>query len=136
MRTNIDRMRELDQAWNERRWADVGELVSERIVAHTEGGRRITGRDAYLEAEVAFCGTCPDAHRHSGPYVAIFASADGRRTAAITRFTGTLHDHGSGSAEPFDVSTCVVCTWTSGVVTEQYRFIEVADTALAVALAT
>jgi len=129
-------MRELDQAWNERRWDDVGDLVSERIVAHVDGRGAIEGRSAYLEMERAFCGTCPDAQRHSEPYTSIFASADGRRTAAIARLTGTLGNQGSGAAGTFDVCTCIVCTWTNGMVTEQYRFAEVPGALLAIAVAT
>ncbi|MFT3762294.1 MAG: hypothetical protein QM761_06700 [Pseudoxanthomonas sp.] len=59
-----------------------------------------------------------------GAYVSIFASADGRRTAAIARLTGTPNGLQSGFDKPFDVCACIVCTWTGGVITEQYRFVD------------
>lgn len=127
MKSNIDRMRELDRAWNERRWGDVGNLLSEKLVAHVDWRGDTVGRDAYLEAERAFCDAHPDVRLHLEPYVSIFASADGRRTASIVRVTGTcrsaLPPGGAGriAARPFDVRAAVVCAWTNGVLAEQYR---------------
>ncbi|MCD9026795.1 ester cyclase [Luteimonas sp. BDR2-5] len=127
MKSNIDRMREFDRAWNERRWGDVGNLLSEKLAAHVDWRGDTVGRDAYLEAERAFCDAYPDVRLHLEPYVSIFASADGRRTASIVRVTGTCRSAGQPGGpprtvgRPFDVRVSVVCAWTNGIVAEQYR---------------
>ncbi len=126
MRTNIVRMREFDEAWNERRWVDYGDLLAERVLAFGFGSLKAQDKQNHIQTEIAFCQLYPDACRHINPYDSIFTSGDGRRTACVTRITGTRRQ---GTTVPtheapptLEIRAAFICTWTSGAITELLQF--------------
>lgn len=126
MRTNIVRMREFDEAWNERRWVDYGDLLSESVRVVALFGALPQDKQRHMEAEIAFCQVYPDASRHIDPYESFFTSGDGRRTACVMRITGTRRSAIPSIGPPFspvlDLRAAFICTWTSGAITELLQF--------------
>ncbi len=77
--TNLDRMRAVDEAWNERRWDDYAALLHTDLAAFANDSPVPHDYDRHLDRAQEFCATFPDAEVHD-PYMAAFASADGEVT--------------------------------------------------------
>ncbi len=121
MRGTLQKLRALDQAWNKRAWSGYAALLDEELVAFVSGEERPHGKAAHVDRALAFCETFPDAVRHPD-YLDLFASADGRHTLSVVRFTGTamslLQLPGPAPTVPtargFDVPVLLACHWRAG----------------------
>lgn len=126
MRTNIVRMREFDEAWNERRWVDYADLLAEQATVLSLFAPHAQDKQRHIEFEIKFCQLYPNARRHILPYESIFTSADGRRTACVMTITGTRRPDVVSAELPtaaqLRLRAAFICTWTSGAITELHQF--------------
>jgi len=135
VRSTLERMRAIDEAWNGRDWATYGDLLGERLVAYVGGEAEPQGKQLHIEKARQFCSIVPDARVCTEPYLDLFASHDGSKSCSVARLTGTVDGNVTtlpGITLPperrtFDVTFAVVCRWRAGQIIEQRQL---TDTAL------
>ena len=120
-RSNLERLRSLDIAWNERRWSDYGAILSDRMIAFVSGEAEAHGKSIHVSRAKAFCRSFPDACVHIDPYVQVFANPDGSRTCTVARLTGTA---AANPSLQFDITFSVVCIWQDGRIINQHQFVD------------
>lgn len=132
IRTMLECMRAIDVAWNERRWPDYADLLSDDLVAYESGESNPHGKAVHVEKAKRFCEAFPDAVVHGHPYLSLFASHDGKRTCSVARVTGTARGDMKMPSNTvvapvhrrFDVNFTVICEWRDYRIVEQYKFFD------------
>jgi ketosteroid isomerase-like protein len=132
MRDLLVSMRAIDVAWNERRWDDYGDLLSDELVAYSSGETRPHGKPHHIAKAKTFCATFPDAKVRTDPYRELLAS--GEKTCSVARITGTappdlVLPNGEILASPgraFDLTFAAICTWRAGRIIDQHEYIDTA----------
>lgn len=116
MPSNLDRLRAIDSAWNDRDWDRYAALLAPGLRARMQGDEAPHGRTEHVTRAREFCTRIPDNHVVTDPYVAAFEDAD--RTCVVAVMTGRT----PGTGEPFEVQFATVCRWQHGVIAEQQEF--------------
>ncbi len=132
METNLDRMRAIDLAWNERRWNDYGDLLADDLLAFASGDALPHKKREHIDRAKTFCNAFPDNRVYSTPYLELFASFDNRMTCSIARITGTMTGTMKLSGKMikptgriFDTSFVAICRWQDGKIIEQREYFDV-----------
>ncbi|HEX4583577.1 MAG TPA: ester cyclase [Burkholderiaceae bacterium] len=131
-RRNIDCLRAIDRAWNERRWLDYGEFLSESLIAYANGDPVPHGKAEHLVRARSFCEAFPESVLHADRYLTLFASPDGNFTCSIVRLTGTavctMELPGGMAPVPFrrqfDITVVRVSEWQARKVIERRDYFD------------
>ncbi len=126
----LELMRAIDVTWNERRWDDYGDLLSDELVAYSSGEMLPHNKPQHIAKAKTFCATFPEARVQTDPYRELFAS--GERTCSIARITGTAPPNLSlpngeilsGLGRAFDLTFAAICTWRAGRIVGQHEYID------------
>ncbi|WP_162950164.1 nuclear transport factor 2 family protein [Rhizobium jaguaris] len=121
-RRNLNSVKDLDRAWNARRWDDYAELIDDSAVLFIGPHRRPHGKSELVRRSRELCRAFPDAHLHIDPYVDLFMSHDGNKTCSIARLTAT-RPHGSNPAGDIDLTVAAVSRWEAGKLVEVRNFL-------------
>lgn len=132
VRTVLERMLAIDEAWNARRWSDYADVLSDELVAFASGEAEPHGKIEHIAKAKRFCETFPDAVVHCDRYHEVFASHDGRRTCTVARITGTAKGNlrmpnGTVFApvhRAFDVTFSAICTWRERRIVSQFEYFD------------
>jgi hypothetical protein len=124
-------VRALDLAWNERRWDDYGDLLSDELVAYSTNETLPHGKPEHIARARSFRVSFPDARVQTTSYQELFASAD--KTCSIARITGTAvpdlmlpgGELLAGGGHRFDITFAAVCTWHAGRIVDQHEYMDV-----------
>ncbi|MBI3805198.1 MAG: ester cyclase [Nitrospirae bacterium] len=72
---NLEIVRQIDRAWNERDWSSFGRLHAEDVFVRFSNPKGITGRVAHLAEAQNFLSAFPD-HQIDFPYLYLFGEGD------------------------------------------------------------
>lgn len=130
-RRNLETMRAVDLAWNERRWEDYASLLDDELTVFASGKHRSHHKARHVARAKAFCATFPDAHVNMTPYLDLFISHDGSKTCSVAALTGTMEgviDRRNQIIEPsrrrFSITFMAICKWRNGKILEQREFFD------------
>jgi hypothetical protein len=130
MRDLLMLMRAIDVAWNERRWDDYGDLLSDELVAFSSSETLPHGKPYHIAKAKIFCATFPDTKVQTDPYCELFTS--GEKTCSVARIAGTappnlILPNGeilTGPGRAFDLTFAAICTWRAGRIIDQHEYID------------
>jgi len=130
MRDLITLMRAVDVAWNERRWEDYGQLLSDELLAYSNGEALPHDKPHHIAKAKTFCAAFPDAKVQIDPYHELFSS--GEKTCSVARIAGTAApdlalpsgEILAGPGRKFDLTFAAVCTWRAGRIVDQHEYID------------
>jgi len=130
MRDLLMLMRAIDVAWNERRWDDYGDLLSDELVAFSSSETLPHGKPHHIAKAKIFCATFPDTKVQTDPYCELFTS--GEKTCSVARIAGTappnlILPNGeilTGPGRAFDLTFAAICTWRGGRIIDQHEYID------------
>lgn len=130
MTSNLDLMREIDEAWNAQNWAAYEALLAPDLVAWLAGDDQPHGRADHVARGRDFFLRFPENRVVADHYLTAFEGGD--RTCTIARLTGRMTvplklPDGSimaATQRTFDVMFSTVCRWRDGVIAEQYEFMD------------
>jgi hypothetical protein len=132
MSDNLDRFKELDDAYNARDWDAYSALLDDGFRGWSPGDARPQGKAEHVRTAQTFCTASADNQVHNAPY--IVAVAKGDWTCTIARLTGTitaplLTSDGrvmEPANQPFETSFATFSRWTGGKLVEEFAFLDAA----------
>jgi ketosteroid isomerase-like protein len=115
---NIDRMHQIDAAWNGRDWDAYANLIAPDFQGWMNGDTTPHNKEEHIRRGQAYCVAMPSNQIASEPYLELFASADGSKTCSIATVTAT-----DSRGLTTRATLAVICHWRGGQIQRQREFI-------------
>lgn len=111
---NLQRIHQVDAAWNQRDWELYGSLIADDFQGWMNGDSQPHDKAEHLHRGQTYCAAFPDNRIHYDPYLDAFASEDGQQTCTISTVSA-----GPLDAAEHRATLIVVCHWRDGQIVRQ-----------------